>query len=503
MPTIADLFKDKEKDLYENEIVRIESRGLVNPPRAAALLASSMDTIGDVIGGQLAGAIGGTANRPSDTIFKGNSFIDKPVSLLGVTEGLLKSSVEAGTDYYIKQAPSPIPPLFGKSAPGGSTTAGTIANQAIKQINKLGSKKALNNLAQKLKEGNAITYGPKYTIGADGKPLQEKITNSSHKEIRNKYGNEYLVDGLEKRNINDNWDFANNFIQKTTKFESLEAYNTAMKPYVNANQVIVLFKKYGNKTIVPFVGAATGISEDISTEWNGFKYIGSPFKVYRYGGVERSLKFNLKLYYFTEIEKLAMIQKINYLKSLTFPYESISEITYGQSKETAQYAFSPNLFYVTLGDMYKNVFGYMESISFNVEDTTTWSNFAPNGAGTGNNPFFGNSTSLYPSVIEASLSIRIIENHATENVDGTQTYRYNFDGNMLLPIKEEKEPIIASSNTSNTYENAEKSIRKSHTPQEQKYWDTVNEDDFFSKYGSSPFAPDVSNEAAYFASFNR
>ena len=232
MPTIADLFKDKEKDLYENEIVRIESRGLVNPPRAAALLASSMDTIGDVIGGQLAGAIGGTANRPSDTIFKGNSFIDKPVSLLGVTEGLLKSSVEAGTDYYIKQAPSPIPPLFGKSAPGGSTTAGTIANQAIKQINKLGSKKAVKNLVQELKSSTQSTYGPTYAIGADGKPLKEKILNSEYKETYsqitnpNTYAKEHVAQKLVKRESGDNWDEANHFIQTTTGFASLEEYNT-------------------------------------------------------------------------------------------------------------------------------------------------------------------------------------------------------------------------------------------------------------------------------------
>lgn len=426
MPTIADLFKDKENELYSNEKIRIESRGLVNPPRAAALVASSPNVIGDAIGGQIAGIIGGSANRPSDTIYGSDKFFSKPVSITGVTTGLLQSSVEAGESYYVKQSPSPIPPLFGKSAPGGSTTSGTIANQAIKAINKLGGKKAVGNLAQQLKAGNAISYGSKYSIGADGKPLSEKITNSSHKEIRNKYGNEYLVDGLEKRDINDNWDFANNFIQKTTKFESLEEYNTAMKPYVNANQVIVLFKKYGNKTLVPFVGAVTGISEDISPEWNGFKYIGSPFKVYRYSGVERSLKFNLKLYYFTEDEKSAMIQKINYLKSLTFPYESISEITYGGSKETAQYAFSPNVFEVSLGDMYKNVFGYMESLSFNVEDNTTWSNFAPNGIVRDKK-----EASLYPSVIEASISIKIIENHKTEKVDGTSTYRYNFDGNNI------------------------------------------------------------------------
>ena len=287
MPTIADLFKDKENELYGNEKIRIESRGLVNPPRAAALVASSPNAIGDAIGGQLAGIIGGSANRPSDTIYGSDKFFSKPVSIKGVTEGLLKSSVEAGEDYYVKQSPSPIPPLFGRSAPGGSTTAGTIANQAIKAINKLGGKKAVGNLAQQLKQEPQSSYGSKYSIGRDGKPLNEKITNSEYKETysqitnENTYVFEHVAQKLVKRESGDNWDRANNFIQTTTGFESLEAYNTAMKPYVNANQVIVLFKKYGNKTLVPFVGAVTGISEDISPEWNGFKYIGSPFKVYR------------------------------------------------------------------------------------------------------------------------------------------------------------------------------------------------------------------------------
>jgi hypothetical protein len=453
MPTIADLFKSQQKDLYDNEIVRIESRGLVNPPRAAALIASSPNAIGDAIGGQLAGIIGGSANRPSDTIYKGKTFFDKPVSILGVTEGLLKNSVEAGTNYYVKREPSgipgigPVPPLFGKSAPGGSTTAGTIANQAIKGINKLGGGKALKSAAQNLKEKAKFAYGP-----VDGGTVADTVTNSKYAETYEKLKNprtgrdEYVSTELVKRQPNDNWDAANSEIQRITGFESIAEYNEKMKPYVNANQVIVLFKKYGNKTLVPFVGAVTGISEDITPEWSGFKYIGSPFKVYRYGGVERSLKFNLKLYYFTEPEKFAMIQKINYLKSLAFPYEAISEITYVKIKGTAQYAFSPNLFEVSLGDMYKNVFGYLESLSFNVEDTTTWSNFAVNGKGNGGNPILGNSTSLYPSVIEASISIKIIENHTTETVNGTQTYRYNFDGIKFPDIKETREPIFLNSN---------------------------------------------------------
>ena len=447
MATIADLFKDKEKDLYENEIVRIESRGLVNPPRAAALLASSPNAIGDLIGGQIAGTIGGSANRPSDTIYKGKSFFDKPVSLLGVTEGLLQSSVEPGTNYYVKREPSsipgigPVPPLFGKSAPGGSTTAGTIANQAIKAINKLGGGKEVKSAAQKLKEKAKFVYGP-----VDGGTVDDTVTNSKYKETYTDLTNprtgrkEYVSTELVKRKPNDNWDEANRTILEKTQFASEEDYKTAMQPFVDTNQVNVLFKKYGNKTIVPFVGTITGLSEDFSTDWNGFNYIGSPFKVYRYSGVERSLQFNLKLYYFTELQKAAMIQKINYLKSLAFPYEAISEITYGNSSGTAQYAFSPNLFYLSIGDMYKNIFGYMESLSFTIDDVTTWSNFAPNGADANSNP------SLYPSVIDVAIGVKIIENHTTEKVDGTSTYRYNFDGRSGEILKEEREPMANASN---------------------------------------------------------
>jgi hypothetical protein len=59
---------------------------------------------------------------------------------------------------------------------------------------------------------------------------------------------------------------------------------------------------------------------------------------------------------------------------------------------------------------------------------------------------FISDASLYPSLIEASFSIRIIENHATENVNGTQTYRYNFDGGKISHIKEEREPMRENTN---------------------------------------------------------
>ncbi len=443
MPTIAELFKNQENDLYDNEKIRIESRGLVNPPRAAALIASSPNAIGDLIGGQIAGTIGGSANRPSDTIYGSDSFISKPVSIKGATVGLLQSAVEAETPYYVKTQPSPIPPLFGKSAPGGSTTSGTIANQAIKAINKLGSKKAVNSLAQDLKSKNPSTYGDVYSIGANGKPLTEKITNSEYKEQYSQIINpktsrrEYISTELIKRDGKFKWDDGNSFLLKRDSFEDDAAYKKDFESeYKDTNQVPVLFKKYGNKTIIPFVGAISGISEDITPEWQGFQYVGSPFKNYRYNGVERSLKFGLKLYYFELMERTTMIKKINYLKSLAFPYDKLSEITYGQNKATAQYAFSPNLVYLSIGELYKNVFGYIESLSFSIQDNTTWANFDGG---------LEKDTSAYPSIIDVSVSMKIIENHTVNSE--TKTFKYNFDGRGDVFIKETAEPTETAATT--------------------------------------------------------
>jgi hypothetical protein len=207
------------------------------------------------------------------------------------------------------------------------------------------------------------------------------------------------------------------------------------------NQVWVLFKKSGNNEIIPFAGTITGLSEDVTPEWTNFRYLGSPFKTYRYQGVERSLKFELKLYYTSESEKDVMIKKINYLKSLAFPYEQISQIKYSNKDAEnpidaptySQYAFSPNLVTLTIGDMYKNMFGFIESLAFSIDDNTTWPN-------SNHNMDKDEDNSLYPSVVSVSISFKIIENHPTTQENSITRYRYNFDG-LNKNISESQEKI--------------------------------------------------------------
>lgn len=469
MATIQDLFKSQKKDLYgKSEAIRIDSRGLINPPRAAALLLSSPTKVGDFIAGQVQGAFGGSANRPSDTIFKGKGFLDKPISLFKTPEAL-RNAIEPGTDYYLKQKP-PYNSFIGTIKQGASSPLGAAVEIGI-------------DLIKGLKDRNptrGLPYGQKFQPAVEGKDI--KITTTFSKFYTKYNGSSdpliKVVGEVVEREENQKytWNDANNTILSTEALYDVnpipganpiaDALASAIgiqqlkKKFELQNQVWVLFKKYGNNEIVPFVGAISGIQESVSPEWTNFRYLGSPFKSYRYLGVERTLNFELKLYYTTVNEKDVTIKKINYLKSLAFPYDQVSQIQYNSNQENpinepiySQYAFSPNLFHLSIGDMYRGLFGFISSLQFAVDDTATWPNSNHNMEKDGNNY-------LYPSVITATIGMTIIEQHPIETDDGITRYKYNFDGlgMDILETQEQKQqkasdkPNSASTTTNNTPE---------------------------------------------------
>ena len=440
MPTIQDLFKQRSKEIYDKDNIRIESKGILNPPRGIALLASSPNPIADLAGGLIAANNGGSsANRPSDTIFGSISPLAKPVSLLTPTQALLRDSIKSGRAYVVKTAPNPSNELLNIFG-GGQSTEGIVAS-GLKQFGSVG---AIKELASSLKIPKNESYHPRFGKNKAGKTKGAEIKNSEYKTVH-----QLDIDGEERKGLfagksvklrtfkeKAGWSGANKYILEEEKFANETDLNKAINENRDVNQVWVTFKKYGNNEIVPFAGAISGLSEDVTTEWSDVKYIGSPFKTYRYGGVERSLKFNLKVYYYTVKQKESMIKKINYLKSLAFPYEEVSTMYYTEGNGTMynQYAFSPNLFYLSIGDMYKNVFGFVENISFAVDDNTIWPNADVNGNQEGLHPaakIFGleNDNHLYPSVIDVSISMKIIENHKIEKgIGGITKYKYDFDG---------------------------------------------------------------------------
>jgi hypothetical protein len=412
MPTILELFNSNAEDLYGKEIFRIETRGFANPPRVAALVASSPNTLADLVGGQLAGAVGGTANRPSDTIFKKNSALAKPITLTAATTAQLRDAVDGGYGkngandggYVVKTSPSPNS-VISDIQQGGSSVAGVATNLGIQGLNKYGSTSGIKQLKKDLSKRPKLK-----TNGSFGAPLYTNKEPFS-KEL------------LKKSNESRLWDYSNSDLNHKYSFEDNDELQDWIKDNRFQNQVPITFQKYGKSTIIPFAGAISGISEDIQPEWSNFRYVGNPFKTYRYQGVERSVKFNLKLYYMGFLGKQRMIQKIDYLKSLAFPDEKVSEFSYS-GNQSSQYAFSPNLVFFSIGDLYKNMFGYIESLSFNIDDNVVWSNFNPTNLSDGDN-------SLYPSVIDASIGIKIIENHGIED----KIFQYNFNGTRVFDKK--------------------------------------------------------------------
>ena len=431
MATLQDLFKKQKSDLYSTDKIRIDSLGLINPPRGAALLTSSPNALADLIGNQVGGLLKGSANRPSDTIFKSDGVLSKPISLFK-TQQQLKDAIQSGEVYFVKDNPAPAS-LFAKYKQGANSPTDMAINLAKDALNNIGGKKGkANTLKEALKKKNeeGQGYGTKYKrldIGA--KPLTEehKFTKwyPKYTEITDETTGikSYAQTALGERTINNmTWDDANSGIQGLDIFPSQDVFDTGFKYYKYANQVWIGFKKYGTNEIVPFVGSISGIAEDVTPEWSDYKYVGSPFKIYKYTGVERSLKFDLKLYYTNEIEKNIMVKKINFLKSLAFPFDDVVKVEYpGLSSDNSPMVISPNLLELTITGLYKNLLGIIETLSFSIEDNTTWSNFDSNMEG----DFSKNE--LYPSIISVNVGMKIIENHKVDK--GTVTkYKYNFDG---------------------------------------------------------------------------
>jgi len=110
-----------------------------------------------------------------------------------------------------------------------------------------------------------------------------------------------------------------------------------------------------------FRATISGLSETFSPSWSGQKFIGNPFSYYTYDGIERSVSFNFKTYSLNAMEHQKAWDKLNFLSGLTYPADY-----YKNS------AIKSPLIMFTLGDMYNKKAGFIESLSYTIDDTTPW-----------------------------------------------------------------------------------------------------------------------------------
>jgi len=442
MAQIADLFKNQKEDLYGKVgNIIIGSQGLINPPRGAALLTASPTSNGALVGNLVGTLVKGSANRPTDTIFKKFSTIAKPITLTNDTNIGLKLLVQKGEKYYVKTdiagaskklQPWNIGPLPPIPDPFLSKEGNEKRNKLYELIYGKPPKKDPNDKKVRVPTDSDFEYNkPAKFIDIHQKDRGNDVTNYTSWVRKQGDGKLKKRDAPEDKiysNETSVFDIVNKEVLSKLYYEDdTKLKNELLSKNIDVEQTVVVIKPYGKDYSFVLPGTITGISEDLSPDWVDFKYLGSPFKKYKYNGVERSLKFELKMYYTNQNEKVAMIAKINSLKELTFPYDEIIAIKYAGLEDYSQLTYTGNFIELSIGGMYNKVFGFIDSLGISVEDNVAW----PSG-----NPYGGTDKNdkPYPSVVNISFSMKIIENHKIESKTNVQRFKYDFDGNEANTI---------------------------------------------------------------------
>ena len=128
------------------------------------------------------------------------------------------------------------------------------------------------------------------------------------------------------------------------------------------DSIVLKFESVKQNKAVNFVSTITGLSESFSPGWNSNKFIGNPFNFYTYEGIERSVSFSFKIFSLNPSEHKIAWDKLNFLTSLVYPQAYEGE---------AGYITAPFL-KLTIGDMYKRKEGFIESLSYGIDDSTPW-----------------------------------------------------------------------------------------------------------------------------------
>ena len=115
-----------------------------------------------------------------------------------------------------------------------------------------------------------------------------------------------------------------------------------------------------NGKYIIFRAILSGISDQITTDYNEDKYIGRPDKLYTYRGADRSISFNFKVYPKTKQELPILMEKLNYLVGLCYP-----------SLGNAGRMKSPFM-QLTIGDMIAAQPGILRGLTVSVDDNSTW-----------------------------------------------------------------------------------------------------------------------------------
>jgi hypothetical protein len=113
------------------------------------------------------------------------------------------------------------------------------------------------------------------------------------------------------------------------------------------------------KNVMPFRCTITGLSDTFSPSWDKIDIMGRPEGAYLYTSFERSISFNFKVAAMSRSEMIPLWRKLNYLASYTMP-------DYNTNRAVGPFMR------ITIGDMFKNTPGFINSLTYTIDDEASW-----------------------------------------------------------------------------------------------------------------------------------
>jgi hypothetical protein len=162
-----------------------------------------------------------------------------------------------------------------------------------------------------------------------------------------------------------------------------------------------------------FKSYITGLSETVSPSWSSNNFIGNPYKYYIYESIERSVTFTLNIVAESAEELARNWEKLSHLTKAAYPLIPYQE---GDEKISSNIV-SPPFIKFTLGDMYRERFGVLDSLSYTVPDTSPWE--------TDIDGF------VLPKFIDASITIKFAEDVVSGNVDKLYDFKKGGENGFL------------------------------------------------------------------------
>jgi len=235
---------------------------------------------------------------------------------------------------------------------------------------------------------------------------------------------DFKIDKSGASKFNTNKDLINiskHWYSKDGEFDKPEGNGKTLDDY---DFIPLKFYSVSKKTGVSFKATISGLSETLSPQWDSAKFVGNPYNFYTYGGVERSVSFNFKVFSLSGNEHISAWQRLNFLAGLVYPQNTSVDIY-----------TTPPIIKFTLGNMYKNKVAIIDSLSFSVDDNTPWEiGLSPTDTLETQNPML-RITGLrddvnlknykLPTIVDVQIGIKFIE--TASEIAGKRLYYYGDD----------------------------------------------------------------------------